>query len=381
MALEGFNAAIQRQVANRTATNKRLAETISQGMFSLSDGAFGSRSQASLEQEKQGIVASVQQSIAAAMQSGDDNAVFEAIKRGSLKLQTVDPGAATQLMDWYTQFQPTASADRKIILQGGVQYWADTGLPVLNVPIQRQIEELGDKRKYYINPDGTLELVKPDLVIPETPESLATEIITNFGYADTLEQMEELVKNLIDNGLAGTEIYKTAIANLNVEKGIRSNEKEGIRADQIKLSNRVSGTHIPAFESTLQSAEALIEEYSGRDIPGIGFGGLAVTEAASYAQSVKQALMNVILKARSGAAVTETEFDRLQTEVAGVKAKYLGIITDKDFKKWVKALRDIQNREIDAIFGGYRPEVKQAYWDQGGFKPIVKPGDLYNLED
>ena len=115
MALEAFNAALAKQLELREATNRNLEESISQGMFSLSDGAFGSRSKASLEQEKQGVVASVQQSIAEAMQSGDDAKVFEAIKMGSLTLQSVDPDSATQLMKWYEQFKP-ATVDNSATL-------------------------------------------------------------------------------------------------------------------------------------------------------------------------------------------------------------------------------------------------------------------------
>jgi len=221
-------------------------------------------------------------------------------------------------------------------------------------------------------------LVKPDLVIPKTPESLATELVTSFGYAGTLEQMEELVKELIEKGLSGTEIYKTAIANLNVEKTLRQDVQLGIRTDQRRLSDRVSGSGIPEFEVTLSAAEAVIEMYAGKDIPGIGAGTLSITDDAKVVQSAKSALINTILKIRSGAAVTDPEFNRLQEEIAG---KWNMVITDEDFRRWVKTLRSVQDRIVGAIFGGYRPEVKEAYWAAGGFKvkSKVTPEELYKL--
>jgi hypothetical protein len=113
MALEAFNAALAKQLELREATNRNLEGVIGQGMFSLTDGAFGKRSQASLEQEKQGIVASVQQSIAEAMQSGDDAKIFEAMKRGAITLQSVDPDSAKQLMDWYTKFATQQASQQR----------------------------------------------------------------------------------------------------------------------------------------------------------------------------------------------------------------------------------------------------------------------------
>jgi len=107
MALEAFNAALAKQYELREATNRNLEGVIGQGMFSLSGGAFGKRSKDSLVKE-------VQQNIAQAMQSGDDNVVLEAMKKGSIMLQPVDSAAAQQLMEWHTQFSATLLSSTQI---------------------------------------------------------------------------------------------------------------------------------------------------------------------------------------------------------------------------------------------------------------------------
>jgi len=371
---QGFQNMLALNVAAR-----QFNETIGAGLYSLTNGMLGSRTQAAVNQDKSNYIQNIQNKIKTVAMSGDENKLINILKWAAIQLNGVDKVGFDAVMDMYKQFQTIGGAERKIILQGGIQYYADTGEKVLkNVSTGRKTIKLADDREYWINLDGTLELVKPDLVIPKTPESLATELVTSFGYAGTLEQMEELVKELIEKGLSGTEIYKTAIANLNVEKTLRQDVQLGIRTDQRRLSDRVSGSGIPEFEVTLSAAEAVIEMYAGKDIPGIGAGTLSITDDAKVVQSAKSALINTILKIRSGAAVTDPEFNRLQEEIAG---KWNMVITDEDFRRWVKTLRSVQDRIVGAIFGGYRPEVKEAYWAAGGFKvkSKVTPEELYKL--
>lgn len=115
------------------------------------------------------------------------------------------------------------------------------------------------------------------------------------------------------------------------------------------------------------------------DLPGVNFKGLGrVSVYNSDARSLESALstiMNVVLRDRSGAAVTDSEFARLQAE-----------FSDKTFSseaEKIAALKRLKEKlliDMNNMQAGVRPEAVDRYEERGGFvnRQQKQPGPSNN---
>jgi len=101
------------------------------------------------------------------------------------------------------------------------------------------------------------------------------------------------------------------------------------------------------------------------DLPGVSLPWIgrvsAYDDKAQRLQSSAAKVFNTVLKDRSGAAVSNTELERLKTEFGqgkyNTEAQMIGAL--QRYKRGVNI--ELKNREA-----GYRPEVVQRYGEQGG---------------
>jgi hypothetical protein len=132
-----------------------------------------------------------------------------------------------------------------------------------------------------------------------------------------------------------------------------------------RYGKEIGKAELPALESYISDADAILSKYDGKSIPGIGFMDFKarMTQEGSDARQGVQAVQNAMLKALSGAAVTESEAERLQTQMFGPLA------TEESFRKgWASLKRATQSRR-ENIERAYPTEALELYESRG-----KKPG-------
>lgn len=136
--------------------------------------------------------------------------------------------------------------------------------------------------------------------------------------------------------------------------------------DVTKFSATLQKEGIPELETAVSGAEGALGRYKPGTVPGIGPIKNAMPAFAMSAEGkdVRQALAqvrNIVLSARSGAAVTDQELRRLVEEIGtGVG------MSEDDIRKGLTKIR----QRIDSIktnaAAGVNDEVLKTYQDRGG---------------
>jgi hypothetical protein len=143
-----------------------------------------------------------------------------------------------------------------------------------------------------------------------------------------------------------------------------------------KIRKAVNDSKQISTLSALDKAEDLIGTYTskGKDIPGMGpLGQLSYLPEAKEVRSTLASLQNIILKDRSGAAVTIPEFDRLKQELS---TRYYN--TDADLIKSLVRFREIANQHLASQLGGFKKEDIDTYVKTGGVD--IKPSPLLSAK-
>jgi len=143
-----------------------------------------------------------------------------------------------------------------------------------------------------------------------------------------------------------------------------------------KIRKAVNDSKQISTLSALDNVENLIGKYTskGKDIPGMGpMGQLSYLPEAKEVRSTLASLQNIILKDRSGAAVTVPEFDRLKQELS---TRYYN--TDADLIKSLVRFREIANQHLASQLGGFKKEDIDTYVKTGGVD--IKPSPLLSAK-
>jgi hypothetical protein len=143
-----------------------------------------------------------------------------------------------------------------------------------------------------------------------------------------------------------------------------------------KIRKAVNDSKQISTLSALDNVENLIGKYTtkGKDIPGMGpVGQLSYTDDAKEVRSTLASLQNIILRDRSGAAVTVPEFDRLKQELS---TRYYN--TDADLIKSLIRFREITNQHLASQLGGFKKEDIDAYVKTGGVD--IKPSPFISTK-
>jgi hypothetical protein len=141
-----------------------------------------------------------------------------------------------------------------------------------------------------------------------------------------------------------------------------------------KFSDTLQKEGIPELENAVSGAEAVLGKYEKGKVPGIGTFKNALPAAAmsDEGKDVRQALAqvrNIVLSARSGAAVTDQELRRLVEEIGtGVG------MSEDDARRGLARIRTRLEIIKQNTAAGVSDEVKSVYEDRGGVK-INRGGD------
>jgi len=143
-----------------------------------------------------------------------------------------------------------------------------------------------------------------------------------------------------------------------------------------KIRKAVNDSKQLSTLSALDNVENLIGKYTskGKDIPGMGpLGQFSYLPEAKEVRSTLASLQNIILKDRSGSAVTVPEFDRLKQELS---TKYYN--TDADLIKSLVRFREITNQHLASQLGGFKKEDIDTYVKTGGVE--IKPSPFLSAK-
>ena len=151
------------------------------------------------------------------------------------------------------------------------------------------------------------------------------------------------------------------------------------------ISKRFEKDAIPQREASITEIETYLEKqgailndpktYNKVSIPGMGVGGglrpdmLTPKEAVDFRQNV-QSLANQLLKVRSGAAVTDPEYNRFLKEVGAGNFS-----TEVDLLSGLRKMKRDINLQKENILKSAEPEVRQEYLKRMGM-PLDTPKGL-----
>jgi hypothetical protein len=203
------------------------------------------------------------------------------------------------------------------------------------------------------------------------------------GYKDNLDTKKQQLLDMKKKGWVSTEAYKNLQKDIDDEEKIVAAETKSINDDVKVFGDRWNKVNIPQTEAALSRMEKLILKYTGADgsgnLPGVNvleqFSGnfLSSEQDAEVIQALA-AIENALLKERSGAAVTESEYTRFLKEVQA------GFRDDAAVIRFIQEYRTALEKEKSAISGAFRPKVRNKYWKQSGwYKTYQNPEDVKDL--
>ncbi len=179
------------------------------------------------------------------------------------------------------------------------------------------------------------------------------------GYYDQLSSQNALANTMANRRQIETERHNLAMENRAIPGSVTP--KDIFRGVQ-KLSASLDRGGSMELKKAMDDVNVELTKYKeeGADIPGYGAGRLKplfmLGEEGKALRTKVQAVTNILLKKRSGGAVTPHEAERLAKEFGATFG-----LSDKDF---MNAWDDLTNR-FDAgmanIFAGYSDEVVSAY--------------------
>jgi len=154
----------------------------------------------------------------------------------------------------------------------------------------------------------------------------------------------------------------------NADRQDRLNDKEEARTEkQIEgLSKRLDSSGLSELDSVIGNIQQNINLSGHEDIPGAGLtGSLPDFMVSRKGQDVRQAvqgLHNILLKARSGGAVTPQEAERYRDELGFGTSKK----NDEQLRQGIKNTINFLASKKRGIIAGYRPDAVQKYGSRGG---------------
>jgi len=212
---------------------------------------------------------------------------------------------------------------------------------------------MGDLIKY-LRPDAN--------TVANNQTSIATNAATNARMA---------AEGAANRGVQvrGQDLTDARARDLNT---ITKADKEASRKEEAnnkavtKFSDTIQKEGIPELETAVGLAEGEIAKYKPGTVPGVGPAKniapdfLMSTEGKSVRQALAQ-VRNIVLSARSGAAVTDQELRRLVEELGTGAGK-----TEEDLRRGLKQIRDRVESIKQNSAAGVSDEVLDTYTKRGG---------------
>lgn len=267
---------------------------------------------------------------------------------------------------------------------------------------ERQMKKVNGVWRYT---DGEQEKVFASEDAPEDADAQASEIYNTWLAANpdrfnTPEGKIELAKMLVQQNLADTSVFESLMTSIDKD-GANAIQQENLTVKAVeRLSENYTDAGIGQMDVALRPLESLINEYmpaltttdgeyiydgagnimrnTENGIPGWGFFSafqkyVGASETVARAQDFAakaQNLINLVIKERSGSAVSVQEAERLEGEyIQGFKSA-------KTFANWVTAVRNLVEQVRKETVAGYEPEVQYRYFTQQGIYPTLYNPDV-----
>jgi hypothetical protein len=148
---------------------------------------------------------------------------------------------------------------------------------------------------------------------------------------------------------------------------VAANRSRDLDKNITKYTAALEKAGVPDFSSALQIAESTLNKYKPGELPGAVPNALATNEMQIVRTDMQQAA-NILLKSRSGAAVTDGEMRRFLTEVA----MGAGMSEEALRNGWANVRRtlDAKRKNLTTMLD---EEGHGAYLERGGEDYRVKP--------
>lgn len=250
--------------------------------------------------------------------------------------------------------------------------------------VKREMVKRDDKQWYYV--DNGSRVFANDVTVTD-PETKAATVYKELGIPTNEAEKVTLASRLIQDGLAGTKIFSDIMASVDKDSA-NAIQRENLIVKSIeRLGDSYVKSGVGEMDTILQPVEKLISEYMTKteaadgtvsytgSIPGWATvkrferlaPGTVGYEARFFAENAST-LINTVLKQRSGQAVTDPEWQRLQNEYS------TGWTTSAGFASWVERIREFTNKTQQNVIGGFQPIVVNRYFaNQGQYVTLSDP--------
>jgi hypothetical protein len=174
------------------------------------------------------------------------------------------------------------------------------------------------------------------------------------GYYD-----QQASQNSLANTMRMLEMQERERHNRAMEGKDASSAANRLDADTRRLSQELTKNNVPEIQSAVSEIDNQLKKYEDGNLPGVG--GLAnllpsLGASGREMQDSIAKIRNIILKARSGGAVTPSEADRLLQEFS-----MRGFNTDEDFIRAWGDFKQAFDMGVANIYAGYSDEVIQQH--------------------
>ena len=316
----------------------------------------------------------------------DKEPLFTQIKDADDGGASTSMGLAMQLLQDNPEFKTAVAANDSATINLMIKETLEAITP--DDPKDREFRLVEGVWRYV---DGDQEKVFSVQNEPVDAEAAAVEMYAKYfeehpELFNTPEGNIKLAKQLVGANLSGTDIFSDLMSNVS-QDGVNAIRLEELTVRAIeRLSENYVDSGVGGMDSLLAPIEASIaanmkqEVVDGKvvwkgELPGWdlktsldrylpGSKGYAARQFAGQAAS----LINTVLRQRSGAAVTEHEWDRLVQEFTGGRIK-----TSAQFANWVGRMRDYNEKTKGYIMAGYEPVVQNRFMANKGSYMTINP--------
>lgn len=208
----------------------------------------------------------------------------------------------------------------------------------------------------------------------EQQARLAQMEITKRGQdlsAETQRRGQDLTAATARRGQDLVDARSRELNTITKEEKAAQRKVEQTEKAVTKFSDTIQKEGIPELETAVSEAEGVMGRYKKGQVPGIGpLKNMAPAFMMSdEGRDVRQALAqvrNIVLHARSGAAVTDQELRRLVEEIGTGTG-----MSEDDIRRGLKKVRDRIDKIKQNMAAGVSDDVLETYQSRGGL-PIKR---------
>jgi hypothetical protein len=233
---------------------------------------------------------------------------------------------------------------------------------------------------------GDKEIARNDMAPPTDPTAVLQRTIAardqayasgNKAMGDQLDSMVKKQSGAFDQQMADQRMAETKAQHAQsnefraAQQDAAQGQREFQRQNQVQqqttqFANKVQTVGIPAAQQQLDVINGYLDKYKGKDLPGYNAidslkpDWMLGSEAQQLRQSV-QSFANVLLKTRSGAAVTEPEQKRFLTELGNGK-----LMPSDRLRQGMTMMQGLLDSEKRNLAAGVSDDVLNTYEGNGG---------------